>query len=264
MNLLLTNDDGYESPGLKVLAETLAKEHKVFVVAPDSNRSAVSNHFTMFRSNGFTKISDNIYSCSGYPADCAFAGLCGGLFEEKMDALVAGINIGANMGTDIIYSGTCAAARQAVLMGFPAVAVSLDAVNWEWAKAAGLKFEPLAGFVLKNLEKLVSLNRLEYPRGFVNVNACSVNNMEKGVGDGEHYKGARIAGKLCVRDYKDSIKFVQQEKDLKKSEFVPGENHTEKEAGTDFTITREGFIAVSVVSADPCAFENIDGISFSM
>ena len=270
MNLLLTNDDGYDSPGLKALAERLSLEHKVYIVAPDSNRSAVSNHFAMFKSNSFTKISDNVYACSGYPADCTFAGLCGELFGVKMDALIAGINIGANMGTDIIYSGTCAAARQSVLMETPAIAVSVDAVDWKKAQSQPLQYEPLADFVAKNLKTLIGLNRLTFPRAFVNINGCSINNME---GNLSQYKGAKITTKLCVRDYKDGISFVDKEataevvgKDnkIKQSVFIPGPNHTEKEEGTDFTATREGYIAVSVVYADPRACENIDGISFSM
>ena len=254
MNLLLTNDDGYDSPGLEALAEKLTQKHSVFILAPDSNRSAVSHHFIMFRKNTFTKISENIYACSGYPADCTFAGAVGNLFGVKIDAVIAGINIGANMGTDIIYSGTCAAARQAVLIGIPGIAVSIDPVDWEKVKKEGCKFTAIADFVTKNLEKLISLCTLEYPRSFVNINASSL----------DSYKGAKIANELCFRNYGDSIKFKKDGDNVSESEIVMGENHTELLPDTDFGISRNGYIAVSKVYADPLPERIVDGISFSM
>lgn len=254
MNLLLTNDDGYDSPGLKALAERLAQDNSVYILAPDSNRSAVSHHFTMFRKNTFTKISENVYACSGYPADCTFAGAIGNLFDVKIDAVIAGINIGANMGTDIIYSGTCAAARQAVLIGLPGIAVSIDPVDWQKAEKEGFKFTAVADFLAKNLEKLIFLCSLEYPRAFVNINASSL----------DSYKGAKLANELCVRNYGDSIKFKKDGEKISESEIVMGQNHTEVLPETDFGISRSGYIAVSKVYADPMAERIVDGISFSM
>ena len=135
MNLLLCNDDGFDSEGIKVLAKKLSQKHKVYIVAPDSNRSAVSHHITMFKENTLIKLDDNLYSCSGFPVDCVFTGIESSLFGVKIDAVISGINRGANMGTDIIYSGTCAVARQGVLSGLPSVAFSLQSSeaedNWE-------------------------------------------------------------------------------------------------------------------------------------
>ena len=173
MNLLLANDDGFDSEGIKVLARKLSQKHNVYIVAPDSNRSAVSHHITMFKENKLVKLADNLYSCTGYPVDCVFTGIESSLFGVKMDGVISGINRGANMGTDIIYSGTCAIARQGVLSGIPSVAFSLQSSeaedNWE----DHFNFEPMADFALKNLEKLLSMARLEPPRAFVNVNALS-------------------------------------------------------------------------------------------
>ena len=173
MNLLLANDDGFDSEGIKVLARKLSQKHNVYIVAPDSNRSAVSHHITMFKENKLVKLADNLYSCTGYPVDCVFTGIESSLFGIKMDGVISGINRGANMGTDIIYSGTCAIARQGVLSGIPSVAFSLQSSeaedNWE----DHFNFEPMADFALKNLEKLLSMARLEPPRAFVNVNALS-------------------------------------------------------------------------------------------
>lgn len=254
MNLLITNDDGYSSRGIRVLAERLAAENNVFILAPESNRSAVSNHLTMFRENTFTKISDNVFSCSGYPADCTFAGVAGNLFNVKIDAVVAGINYGANLGTDIIYSGTCAAVRQAVLQKIPGIAVSLDLQNHKYTSEEEIKFEPIADFVAKNLEKLVSLSRIDFPRTFVNVNGAAI----------EKYKGVVFTNKLCQRNYNDKIMFNKKSDNIYESEFVFGENITEVGDKSDFDICHNGYISVTSVYADPVGFEFIDGISFSV
>lgn len=254
MNLLLTNDDGYNSPGLKALADRLSLEHKIFIVAPESNRSAVSHHFTMFSQNKIVKIEDNIFSCSGYPADCSFVGFAGDLFGEKIDAVIAGINIGANLGTDIVYSGTCAAVRETVLHGIPGIAVSLDVVDWDKSNKEGFKFNALADFTAKNLEKLISLACITYPRAFVNVNGASV----------EKYKGVKFTDTLCVRNYNDKIKIVPSEKSSKEyiAQFIFGENITKEDEKSDFTICRNEYVSVSVIYADPISRDVADGISF--
>ena len=85
MNLLLSNDDGFDSPGIKILAQKLAENHKVFIVAPDSNRSAVSHHITMYKQNKMIKLDENIWSFSGFPVDCVFVGLESNMFGVKID-----------------------------------------------------------------------------------------------------------------------------------------------------------------------------------
>jgi 5'-nucleotidase len=127
MNILLTNDDGIESPGIRLLAEALRKDasRRVYILAPDSDRSGYS-HSIRFLWNPI-KISPrgpDAWACSGTPADCVIMALMGAL-PFKPDLVVSGINRGANLGTDIIYSGTAAAARQASLGNVPAVALSL-------------------------------------------------------------------------------------------------------------------------------------------
>ena len=104
MKLLLTNDDGYEAPGITILAQKLSEVHSVYVLGPDRNRSAVSNHVTMYDKLSVGKVSDRLWKCCGYPADCAAIGFFSNLFDVKFDALVSGINWSANMGADIIFS----------------------------------------------------------------------------------------------------------------------------------------------------------------
>ena len=241
MNLLLSNDDGFDSPGLNILAKRLAEKHTVYIIAPSSNRSAVSHHITMKESNTITKLSDNIYSCTGYPVDCIFAGLESSLFGVKIDGTVSGINKGANMGTDIVYSGTCAVARQGVLSGVPSIAVSLDPVDWNTVEKEGFKFDALADFTAKNIEKLLGLARTTPPRAFVNINALSI----------EKYKGVRFADEPCIRAYNDKVAVIHDKDDKYHTEFIMGHNQTPVVSTTDYGCCREGYVAVSLVYADP-------------
>lgn len=125
MNILLTNDDGIESPGLQLLHKTLQEEHEVWVVAPDSNRSGSSHSITLGNPTKFSKHAEREYASGGTPADCVLHA-CLGLIPVEIDMVVAGINLGPNLGTDIVYSGTAAAARQGAFLGKPAVACSLS------------------------------------------------------------------------------------------------------------------------------------------
>src|SRR5574344_374949 len=147
MKLLLTNDDGYDADGIQTLAACLSRDNDVYVIAPDRNRSAVSNGITWMKEPlKFVRHSENVYSCSGLPADCVIAGLSGELLPFMPDAVISGINKGANIGTDIIYSGTAAAARQAVLYGIPGIALSIESSDDVW------KYRALARFAADNLE----------------------------------------------------------------------------------------------------------------
>ena len=124
MRILLTNDDGIESPSLKFLAERLRKKHEIWIIAPDAEKSGSSHSITIKKWLKYTKIDKMVYKCSGTPVDCIILGILH-LIKNKIDMVISGPNIGANLGTDIIYSGTAAAARQAALMGIPALASSL-------------------------------------------------------------------------------------------------------------------------------------------
>ena len=124
MRVLIANDDGVFSPGLEAVRAALAPDHEVWVVAPDGERSAMSHYITIKGPVAVREISERVYSCSGSPADCVIVGLLE-VLPELPDVVVSGINIGPNLGTDVIYSGTAAAARQAARRcpaGGPAVA----------------------------------------------------------------------------------------------------------------------------------------------
>lgn len=124
MRILLSNDDGYFAPGLACLAETLATIAEVVVVAPERDRSGASNSLTLDRPLNLRRAAGGFYYVNGTPTDCVHLAVTG-MLDTQPDMVISGINAGANMGDDTIYSGTVAAATEGFLLGIPAIAVSL-------------------------------------------------------------------------------------------------------------------------------------------
>jgi 5'-nucleotidase len=129
MNLLLTNDDGIFAPGLMALKNRLDRDHRVHIVAPESEQSAVGHAITLADPIKVKEIKKNGafhgYAVSGTPADCVRIGVSE-LLDRPPDAVISGVNRGANVGINILYSGTVSAATEAAILGLPAAAVSLD------------------------------------------------------------------------------------------------------------------------------------------
>jgi len=123
--ILVTNDDGVRSPGIRELAISLGELGRVVVVAPDRNRSAVGHALTLERPLRAEQIKPDVYAIDGTPTDCINLGIYA-LLKERPQLVVSGINRGSNVGDDITYSGTVCAAMEACLMGLPAFAISLD------------------------------------------------------------------------------------------------------------------------------------------
>jgi 5'-nucleotidase len=128
MRILLSNDDGYFATGLNVLAETLAPLADITVVAPERNRSGASNSLTLDRPLTVRRAQNGFYFVNGTPTDCVHLAVTG-LLDFLPDMIISGINDGANMGDDTIYSGTVAAAMEGYLLGIPSVAVSMSQHN---------------------------------------------------------------------------------------------------------------------------------------
>lgn len=124
MRILISNDDGYFAPGLICLAEHLAKIAEVVVVAPERDRSGASNSLTLDRPLKPRRAGNGFYYVDGTPTDCVHLAVTG-MLDQQPDMVVSGINAGANMGDDTIYSGTVAAATEGFLLGIPSIAVSL-------------------------------------------------------------------------------------------------------------------------------------------
>jgi 5'-nucleotidase len=146
--ILVTNDDGIHAEGLKALEKSLLPLGEVIVIAPDSERSATSQSITIHAPLRVHKYDDRHYSVSGTPADSVIIALHQ-LLKEKPDLVVSGINPGANLGENVIYSGTVAAALEATLHGVPAIAVS-------FASRKNLDFQPSAAFACQLAAKVLA------------------------------------------------------------------------------------------------------------
>lgn len=244
LKLLLTNDDGVNAEGINVLAQKLSSVADVFILAPHTNRSAVSSHIVMNQSLSFCKIKDNVYSCTGYPADCVIAALRSDLFNDiKFDAVLAGINHGSNMGTDCIYSGTVAAARQAVLYNVPGIALSLKPLKGEYGET-GYDFRKLAEFVRDNINQIISLSGKDC---IVSINALSPD------GEDFSYRGAKMTT-LCIRDYKDKVELNKTAEDKWESCFKSGVISTAGDSENEYDAVKDGYIAVTRLHAEPVNF----------
>ena len=133
MNILITNDDGIRADGIIELAKELSKNHTIYIVAPDTQRSATGHAITIHNPIMVNEeyISDNIcaYSISGTPADCVKIGIEGLFKDVNIDMVISGINNGPNLGTDVIYSGTVSAAIEGFIQNKPSIAFSLNEFN---------------------------------------------------------------------------------------------------------------------------------------
>lgn len=179
MNILIANDDGYKAKGINVLAQRLAREHNVTIVAPDGERSGASHTLSFFGGITYERIGNvngvETYSVHGTPADCVIFGLKYILKDTKVDVVLSGINNVLNVGSDIIYSGTFGAAQEGTFQQIPSIAVSLrEHGSGEYGFAAD--------FIAENLETLMS-----FADGNVTVNVNIPRFMR------EDNKGVRVA-----------------------------------------------------------------------
>ncbi len=142
----MSNDDGYFAPGITLLAEALRQLGEVTVVAPERDRSGASNSLTLDRPLSVRRAANGYFFVNGTPTDCVHIAVTG-LLDFTPDAVVSGINFGANMGDDTIYSGTVAAAAEGFLLGIPSLALSL-------ASQSGQHFESGIGVALQMVERL--------------------------------------------------------------------------------------------------------------
>jgi len=158
LHILLSNDDGYFAPGLAILAESLASLGTVTVVAPERDRSGASNSLTLDRPLTVRRAASGFFYVNGTPTDCVHLAVTG-LLDELPDIVISGVNYGANMGDDTIYSGTVAAATEGFLLGIPSVAVSLVAAgNDNYRTAARIAADIAQRFKDKPLGQHALLN----------------------------------------------------------------------------------------------------------
>ena len=233
MRVLLTNDDGITATGLNAMRRALRDlpDVDLEVIAPDSNRSATGRAVTLRDPIWVEEVEfgdgTTGFATDGTPVDCVrFASL--GLIEAPPELIVSGINHGANLGDDITYSGTVAAALEGIMLGIPAIAVSLSGRSRE--------FGPLAEFVARMVDEL---DEVPMPAGtLLNVN-----------GPPGDVKGA-CACRLGKRVYNDKMELTEEESGRRRYRLYGEEPGYEHEPGTDFAAIAEGLIAVTPIHFD--------------
>ena len=231
MHLLLSNDDGIHSLGLKLLADALSQMGKTTVVAPNRNRSAASNSLTLDRPIRAQKMSDNWYSVDGTPTDCVHLGITG-LIDEEPNIVVSGINAGANLGDDVIYSGTVAAAMEGRFLGLPAVAISITSFHPSYLEdAARVSYELISKLTSTQLpnDVIININIPDLPK--------------------EELKGIQTT-RLGNRHKAEPV--IQSEDPRGKPIYWVGAAGPEQDSGpgTDFHAIKNGYISVSPMHLD--------------
>ena len=258
MKVLLTNDDGIQATGLNVLRRALLEVPGVelAVIAPDSNRSATARSITTRKPLWVEEVEfgdgTTGYATDGTPVDCVrFAVL--GLLEFVPQLIVSGINQGSNLGDDITYSGTVAAALEGIVLGIPAIAVSQQAeegaVDFRAGRQWGREdFDQAAAFTARMVEELESV---PMPEGtLLNVN-CPAGDV----------KGA-CACRLGKRIYRDQLELAEEEPDGRRRYHIYGEEPGyQRDPDSDFAAIAEGLIAVTPLHFDLTSIEGIDQLA---
>ena len=229
MRILISNDDGYKAKGIKQLTKSLSEIAEVIVVAPSENKSAASSSLTLGRPLKPIQIEKNIYAIDATPTDCVHLALCG-FIKESIDLVVTGINFGANLGDDTIYSGTVAGAIEGRFLGLPSIAISL--ASWE-----GNHFET-AGEIAKILVTQIGKSELSH-NTIINVNVPDIPLSEiKGIKSTR--LGSRHKSEPSIKDKEDA------------SLYWIGENGKEADnsEGTDFHAISNNFVSVTPLQID--------------
>jgi 5'-nucleotidase len=242
MHILLSNDDGYLAEGLIALANALRDHAEISVVAPDRNRSAASNSLTLemplrvnIADNGFIKVD-------GTPTDCVHLAITG-LLEHEPDMVFAGINHGANLGDDVLYSGTVAAATEGRFLGLPAIAISLAGNNPHYFEtAAQVAVTLLNQLIKKPLSKDTILN---------------VNVPDVAIKDLKGYQATRLGQRH------KSEPVIKSNDPRGRIIYWVGPPGGEQDAGpgTDFYAISEGYVSVTPLQIDLTRYESIDALA---
>lgn len=251
MRILLTNDDGIYAPGLSAALQTLSRLGEVYVVAPERPRSAAGHAITLHKPLRLTPVtlSNGMegYACNGTPADCVTLGY-EALMHQRCDLVVAGINAGANLGWDVLYSGTVAGAREGAILGRPSLAISLCLP--ENLPAAKASFALAADFTARLAEQLVKLPLPSHVLLNVNIpylhssNAPPVQITRQG-----------------RREYVNRIA-VREDPNGKPYYWLGGSvREEEPEPGTDVHAIHQGHISITPIQLDMTAYPLLDKLA---
>ena len=242
MHILLSNDDGYSALGLKALASALSAHVDVTVVAPEANRSGASNSLTLEVPLRVSMAENGFYKVNGTPTDCVHLAITG-LLDREPDMVFAGINHGSNLGDDVIYSGTVAAATEGRFLGLPAVALSLASPNPSHFDTAG----QVAVSLLERIRRyplppdtILNVNIPDLPweelRGF---RACRL---------GQRHRAEPVIRSIDPRG---------------REVYWVGAAGPEQDAGpgTDFHAIREGYVSVTPLQIDLTRYNRIETLA---
>ncbi len=249
--ILITNDDGFDSPALHALIEALEPLAQIITVAPTLEKSACGHSLTLTRPLRFVEIEPNFYKLDdGTPTDCVFLALHKIYREQMPDLVVSGINIGANMGEDITYSGTASGAMEAVLQGVPAIAISQDFSDniktkegWDYALAK----ETIQTLVRKIIEGSFPLD----PRKFLNVNVPPLL-----VEQSKGFKITKTGSRVYTNDADSHINPRGEEYFW--IGLVNHEWRTSQGEMTDIQAIQEGYVSITPIHLDMTAHSDIE------
>jgi 5'-nucleotidase len=252
LSVLLTNDDGIEAEGLQTLRRELVRleDVRLAVIAPDSNRSATARSITTRRPLWVTEVpfDDGTvgHACDGTPVDCVRLASLGLVDGFTPDLIVSGINHGSNLGDDITYSGTVAAALEGVVLGIPGVAVSQQSLAREMDFRLGdrFDFETAAAFAARLVDQLDDVPLPEGTLLNVNVPAGEVGGVE--------------VARLGKRVYRDDLKLIEQESGRRRYRVYGDAPVHHDEDGTDLTAIAEGRISVTPLHFDLTAEHGLE------
>jgi 5'-nucleotidase len=240
MRILISNDDGYKAAGIIQLAKSLSEIAEVIVVAPSENKSAASSSLTIGKPLKPIQIEKNVYAIDATPSDCVHLALCG-FIKESIDLVVTGINFGANLGDDVIYSGTVAGAIEGRFLGLPSIAMSL--ASWE------CKHFDTAGEIAKLL--VAQINKAPLANNtIINVNVPDIPMTEiKGIKSTR--LGNRHKSEPSIQDLKNP------------SLYWIGENGKEADngEGTDFHAVSDNFVSVTPLQIDLTKYPELKQVS---
>ncbi|HMM46660.1 MAG TPA: 5'/3'-nucleotidase SurE [Thiobacillaceae bacterium] len=242
MRILLSNDDGYFAPGLAALAKALTPLVEVTVVAPERDRSGASNSLTLDRPLILRQAPGGFYYVNGTPSDCVHLAVTG-MLDHLPDMVISGINHGANMGDDTIYSGTVAAATEGYLLGVPSIAVSLASHN-------ARHFDAAARIVVELVQRIQALPPTEPMLLNVNVPDRPWNDLE---GLAVTRLGKRHKAEAVVKSVNPRGQTV----------YWVGASGAAQDAGegTDFHAVAHGYVSITPLQMDLTRFSQMDSVS---
>lgn len=244
MRVLVSNDDGVDAPGIKVLAKRLSAVGEVTVVAPDRDRSGASNSLTLDQPIRVSKMDERIYRVIGTPTDCVHLALAG-LLEHEPDIVVSGINNSANLGDDVIYSGTVSAAMEGRFLGLPAIAVSLVSVDHR-----GQHFDTAAEAALVIMRRLLvdplpadTILNVNVPdRPWNEIRGFAVTRL-----------GKRHRSAPCIRETDPRGRPIYW--------IGPPGEAEDAGPGTDFHAVREGSISITPIQVDLTRYQALEKVA---